>query len=589
MLFSRSRPNPEKVAAMLRAAEVASAVTAAQQQSGRAVPRTNVVEIKKPAIAQMPLIRDIKDVPEGRYVPLPEVDIPERFREVFAFLSNGHESGILLTAVDVLGTHPQFEVERRLKDYGISKIDVKQATREIIKSIHERHQGTEVEKATKVEEIAWQITDDAVQKGASDIHIECLDSYARVWYRIFGERIEQPGLASQTASEVCRVLYGVHGDEDSKGIAWNQKIVQNTVINRRTVYGKECQLRFSSSPRHPSGNFHAVMRALVMDEKSIRPLEQVGYTDAQVAVIEEMLMGGRGMVVLVGPTNSGKSSALQSAIERIYDMRGRSIKVLTAEDPVEYIIPDAVQMSAQEGKEGADFEALVGGMLRQDPDVVMVGEIRDGKSAEHVKHLVLAGRKLLTTLHVYEVLAVYARLREMGVPDSVLYMENFISGVICQRLVPHICPNCSVPIDEAFDKGDVRHDTYERVRRVTTAMDDVCVRGHGCKECNHVGLIGRTPCAELLVPDTAFLAYMARGDLAGARQYWTSHAKHLNIDGMGVTMIAHAIHKIKKGMVDPRDVEALIGRIAVDTVSVPTGGGSRVAPLIAQDFTVVSA
>jgi general secretion pathway protein E len=588
MFFNRTRPSVDALAAMLKG-DVAQSPTQAQEPRGS---HLRILDTKVPAAAtpvQPPLIEDIKDVPQGRYAAFESLGIPRSFSECFAVLLIGETAAVLLTAAEAIGSHPQFELQRRLQvEKGIATVTLRQASREIIKTVHDAHVSIKITKNTRIEDAGWEIVEDAVAKTASDIHIETRGSYAQVFFRIFGERVEQPSIAATTATEICNVLYGVHADSDNKGISWDMKTVKDTVIGYTTKAGKSVQLRFSSAPIHPSGNFHAVIRLLVMDETTIRPVEDVGYTPGMVAAIEEMLLGSQGMVILVGPTNSGKSTSMQSFIERIYQMRGRSIKVLTVEDPVEYVMRDACQMSVPEsrkgledGQSGSMFSTFLRGTLRQDPDVVMVGEIRDSDGAEHVKNLVLAGRKLLTTLHVYEVPAVFARLREIGVPESVLYMDGFVSGVVCQRLVPLLCPHCSIPVADALAGDRIWRATYDRVSRVADlTSDDVRVRGDGCQTCNYMGIIGRTPCAEVLVPDSTFLDLMAEGRTNEARKYWASSSPSLNVDGFGVSMIAHAIQKMRQGLIDPAHIETHIGRLLPDTAP----SGSVPAPALGTEF-----
>ncbi len=586
MLFSRSRPSAIALATLVQDAAQAPELS-------KRTPQLRALDLRKtgtPAsTAPQPTILEIRNVPEGSYLQFDAVGIPPTFSESFALIASSDGAMVILVATDAAGTHPQFELQRRLHlERNIATISLRQASREIIRSLHDAHVVKKVAASTKVEEIAWSIIEEAVNKHASDIHIETRGAYAQVFYRVFGERVEQPSISAITATEICGVLYRVHADGDNKAVDWDPKIVCNTVIERRTESDKHVQLRFSSAPIHPSGNFHAVIRILVMDAETLRPIEDIGYTAAQVDAIEEMLLGSQGMVVLVGPTNSGKSTSMQSFIERIYQLRGRSISVLTVEDPVEYILPDACQMGVPQGRKGLEddktgsiFGTFLKATLRQDPDVGMVGEIRDSESAESVKNLVLAGRKLLTTLHVYEVTAIFARLREIGVPDSVLYMEGFISGVICQRLVPILCAHCSIPVNEAMDLGRIRPATYERVTRVADLeTDDVRVRGDGCKHCDYTGIVGRTLCAEVLVPDPLFLNLMAKGDAALAKRYWATSSPALNIDGFGITMIAHAIQKMRQGLIDPSQIETHIGRLTVDVWSGPTSGTSGIETIL---------
>jgi type II secretory ATPase GspE/PulE/Tfp pilus assembly ATPase PilB-like protein len=276
-------------------------------------------------------------------------------------------------------------------------------------------------------------------------------------------------------------------------------------------------------------------------------------------------------VLLAGPTNSGKSTSLQSFIERIVEHRGRNIKVITVERPVEYLIPHACQMGVPDARRdlmnrhnGSVFTTLVAATLRQDPDVVMVGEVNDTDSAQNIKQLVLSGRKTLSTLHVYDALSVFTRLRELGVPSSVLLMKGFISGVVFQRLVPQLCSHCSEPLLGAFQAGRVRLGTYERVRACADlSLHHVRVRGAGCDACDHLSIMGRTVCAEVLLPDETLLEHLAKGQLAAARAHWQEQ-RRCRIQGLGVSALSHAIAKMRLGLLDPRDIERSMGPLVLE-------------------------
>ena len=582
MMFSRTAPSLAKLKGLLTGEG-----RQAKTEERRTAPAVRVLDTK-PRAARVEVIRDVKEVPQGRYLQFSSVNIPFGFNEGFALLGVGDKSALLLVADDAVDSHLQFDLLRRVNEAGFKSVDRRAASREVIKSIHESHQKAETGEQTDVEVAAWEIVEAAVDAKASDIHIETRESFAQVFYRINGRRVEQPSIAMTTATDICNVLYSVHADGDNKGVAWDEKTVKNTVIEHETDAGTKVQLRFSSAPIHPTGNFHAVIRLLVMDGRAVREIEDFGYTDVQTAYMDEMLIGSQGLVVLTGPTNSGKSTTMQALIARIYEMRGPSIKVLTIEDPVEYIMPRACQSGIPHGRKGLEdegsgsiFNTFLKASLRQDPDVQMIGEIRDNESADSVKNLALTGRKVLSTLHVNKADMVFSRLREIGVPDSVLFMDGFINGVICQRLVPVLCPDCSIPIAEAHALGRVREKTYQRVLRVADLeVDNVRSCGDGCEHCEGTGIIDRTLCAEVLVPDETYLAYMAEGDLRGARQHWLSIAGDLDIEGYGVSMVAHAIQKMKDGLLDPMHVEMNVGKLTV----AGSGANSYAAPAPMSDL-----
>ena len=338
-------------------------------------------------------------------------------------------------------------------------------------------------------------------------------------------------------------------------------------IEHRTSDGLHMQLRFSSAPIFPSGNFHIVVRLLTMSATD-RQLSDLGYTPGQLETLEAITSDLSGMVLLCGPTNSGKSTTLQALMKRIHSRMGESIKMISVEDPVEYVIPGACQIGVSRRRKtlvdertGSAFTTFLRGTLRQDPDVVMVGEIRDLDSAAVVKDLVLAGRKLLTTLHTYSATWAFVRLRELGVPMELLTMPGFVSGVVYQRLVPVLCPQCAVSLYGEHARQRLSPATLVRALSVCdTRKHPARVRGTGCPHCGHTGIAGRTLCAEFVIPDRHMLGLIAQQRLLEAEQYWMDR-KHLDVDGLGVTALAHGIQKLRQGLVDPADLESNVGLI----------------------------
>jgi general secretion pathway protein E len=526
----------------------------------------------KPTPSPQPIsVREMRDVPQGEYLHFEAHDIEVSFKAHFAVIKTADTHATLLVHETQKGTHAQFELRRRVLALGVTVLTVRESSLEIIKSIHAAHEAAPELEDTQVESKAWGIINAAITKKASDLHIETRGAYARVYFRIFGERMEQPSISSKSAMDMCNVLYGVHADSDNKGITWDEKSVKDAVIEHRTEEGQHVQLRLSSAPIHPSGNFHVVIRLLVMDARTRRPIEEMGYTLQQAQCIEEMLVGAQGAVLLVGPTNSGKSTSLQSFIERIFEHRGRAIKVITVERPVEYLIPQACQMGVPEARrdlrdrsDGSIFTTFVAATLRQDPDVVMVGEVNDQDSAQNIKQLVLSGRKTLSTLHVYEALSVFTRLRELGVPSSVLLMKGFIAGVVFQRLVPQLCPLCALPLEVAFKRGRVPVPLWERVNACANLLlHPVRVRGPGCEGCDGLSIVGRTVCAEVLLPDDRLLDLLLQGELSAARAHWQGQSR-CRIPGLGVGALSHAIFKMRLGELDPIDIERWMGPLALE-------------------------
>jgi general secretion pathway protein E len=520
------------------------------------------------------VVGDLTRLPPGRYLPFAEFPgqaLPPNYEAAFALLAPRTGAVVLLRTPEQVGGRIDFEIGARCARAGLP-IDARLAvTQEIVKALHAVHYGNRTgagSARSEIERTAFGLVEAAALQDASDIHLETRGPVARVFFRIHGERFEQPNLATATAMAILRVLYNVHADRQNTGTNWDPYAVQDTAVEHQLQSGQRVQLRFNSAPIYPAPNVQGTLRLLRMDgNAAIRDLDAAGYSPEMVRAIDDMLIGSSGLVLLVGPTNSGKSTSLQAFVQRIYQRRGPQIKVVTIEDPVEYVIGRACQMGIPRGKLAPEaiariYRELLGSTLRQDPDVALVGEIRSREQAEPVRDLVLAGRKILSTLHAYEALAVFPRLREIGVPDSLLTRPGFISGVIYQRLVPLLCPHCAIAAEAAATQGTLAADTWQRLLQAIghgSSQDVRCRSRSGCSECNFTGIVGRTPCAELLVPDEAFLRLMRAGDETAARRHW--HRTGIDTGGAGVRALAHALAKMRQGLIDPADVEIQVGKL----------------------------
>lgn len=535
-------------------------------------------EVSQPMAApDQTLIADINKVPPGRYIPLANLHCQGPVEWHFALIEIAPQSLIMLVTPEQENGHMRFDLRKRVTEQGYVMSKQILASKELIRAFHARHapKSTAANEQTDLQVYAEALIAQAFDAGASDIHIETRElTYAKVFFRIHGKRMPQSDIAYDTASAMGSTLYTVEADSSSKGTNWSKDLICDGAIEKVMKNGSRIQVRFHSAPIHPAGNFHIVMRILRMDAEASQPVENIGYAEKMVQALEEIIIGAQGLVILVGPTNSGKSTTLQSLIRRIYQRRGENTKIITVEDPVEYTIANACQMGVSKGRKdllddgkGSVFEKYLAASLRADPDVLMVGEVRTNETASMVKDMVLAGRKILTTIHAYEALAVFPRLRELGVPESVLYMDGFISGVVYQRLVPVLCPHCSLSFQEGVSRNLVHQALKERVDMVCDhEIHNVRVASpDGCEHCGGKGIIGRTICAEIMVPDRQLLHTIRGGDPVEIQRAWEDASPHA-LEDLGVTAMAHAIYKMRKGMLDPNDVEAQIGRIRIGRV-----------------------
>jgi type IV pilus assembly protein PilB len=262
----------------------------------------------------------------------------------------------------------------------------------------------------------------------------------------------------------------------------------------------------------PSSSGESIVLRLLGQEKSILQLDKLGFRpDAQVA-IKEAISKPHGMILTSGPTGSGKSSTLYALL---MELKKPGIKIITLEDPVEYKIPGIEQSQVQPDK-GYTFADGLRASLRQDPDILMVGEIRDLETAEIAVQAALTGHLLLSTIHANTAPAVYARLLEIGVKPFLL--SGSINLIMAQRLVRKVCPYCAQkyqPTPEIWQnvvttlapiKAQLPPELINKLNSVSPEL----VHGAGCDKCNKSGFIGRQVIVEILVPNDTVETLIAK-------------------------------------------------------------------------------
>ncbi len=326
----------------------------------------------------------------------------------------------------------------------------------------------------------------AVEQRASDIHIEPFENELKVRYRIDGvlHDIEQPP-RRQTAAIVSRVKIMA-----KLNIA-ERRLPQDGRIKLRTM-GKEIDLRVSTLPTLYGES--VVLR--ILDRSSIvLDLEQLGFPLDTLGDFEKLIVRPYGMILVTGPTGSGKTTTLYGALEKI---NSPDKKIITIEDPVEYQVSGVNQIHVKPSI-GLTFASGLRSIVRQDPDVIMVGEIRDPETAAIAVQAALTGHLVFSTLHTNDAAGAVSRLLEMGVEDYLL--ASSLLGVLAQRLVRKLCARCREPLpaEEALlGIGDVTSATAARFAS-SQDMGASVYRAVGCEECSGTGYRGRSGIYELLL------------------------------------------------------------------------------------------
>jgi type II secretory ATPase GspE/PulE/Tfp pilus assembly ATPase PilB-like protein len=319
---------------------------------------------------------------------------------------------------------------------------------------------------------------DAVKRGASDIHFEPEYAFLRIRYRIDG------------VLETVRSLHKTY----MAGITVRVKVVSamNIAETRApqdgrlslTLNGRPIDFRVSTQPTIYGENI--VLRVLDR-EKSIISLDRMNLTTDALERINLMLARPEGILIVTGPTGSGKTTTLYSLLAQVND---ETVNIMTLEDPVEYPLTLMRQTSVGEVAR-MDFADGIRSIMRQDPDIILVGEVRDKETAEMAFRAAMTGHQVFTTLHTNSALGAFPRLLDIGVQPDI--MAGNIIGIIAQRLVRNLCAHCK----EAYVPSK------EERALLGTAGEAVSYlhRSVGCKQCENKGFKGRTAIMEILVMD----------------------------------------------------------------------------------------
>ena len=318
----------------------------------------------------------------------------------------------------------------------------------------------------------------AVEEGASDIHIEPDDNTMRVRFRIdgvLGNRMSPPW--RMNAAIASRVKIMAHLDISER------RVPQDGEISVR-VNGRPIDLRVSTLP----GKFGEKIVMRVVDSSGSRlSLQQLGFRPKMLDGFQQVIDQPYGIALVTGPTGSGKSTTLYSVLNT-FDRT--TINVSTVEDPVESNI-EGVHQAQINSKAGFTFASALRSLLRQDPDVIMVGEIRDSETAQIAVQAALTGHVVLSTLHTNDAPSAITRLGNLGVENFLIAAS--LRGVLAQRLVRRVCRHCATPceLDEA----------QKRSMGLYAFQDGTPMKGAGCRKCRDTGLSGRLGIYELMVPD----------------------------------------------------------------------------------------
>jgi len=355
---------------------------------------------------------------------------------------------------------------------------------------------------------------EAVRKQASDIHIEPFEKRLAVRYRVDGvmqKLLEPPRAIAPLVISRLKVMAKLDIAE--------RRLPQDGRISLR-VAGRPVDVRVSTLP---SGHGERVVLRLLDKQAGRLDLEHLGMPDSSLEALQKSLSLSHGIILVTGPTGSGKTTTLYAALARLNTSR---FSILTVEDPIEYYI-DGIGQTQVNNKVELDFARGLRAILRQDPDIVMVGEIRDVETAEIAVQASLTGHLVLSTLHTNTAVGAVTRLRDMGIEPFLL--SSSLVGLVAQRLVRLLCPNCKK--EHAPTAAELK-----TLKATAGDMSTICVP-HGCDQCSHTGYQGRQGIYEVVQVDDNMRTMIHDGESEhDIEAYARTQSPGITEDGMRLVM-----------------------------------------------------
>ena len=369
---------------------------------------------------------------------------------------------------------------------------------------------------------------DAVKRGVSDIHFEPEFAFLRIRYRIDGVLKQVRSLHKSYWPGVAVRLKVISGMDIAE-----TRSPQDGRLNMN-LCGRPIDFRVST---HPTIHGENIVLRVLDREKSIIPLERMGLRADTLAQLQLMMTRPEGILIVTGPTGSGKTTTLYSLLSHLND---ETVNIMTLEDPVEYPVTMMRQTSVAEVNK-VDFANGIRSIMRQDPDIILVGEIRDADTATMAFRAAMTGHQVFSTLHTNSALGAFPRLADIGISPDI--MAGNIIGIIAQRLVRVLCPQCKEPSKPSDDE--------RKILGVKTNEAIQIYKPKGCKRCSQTGYRGRMAILELLRIDAELDSLIAR------RAHFDDLRKVANDKGF-ITLADDGIRRILEGYTSIGEVMRVI-------------------------------
>lgn len=387
----------------------------------------------------------------------------------------------------------------------------------------------------------------AIQRHSSDIHLEPEESGVMVRYRIDGV-LQNDSLIPRTLALPLAARIKIMARLD---IA--DRLRPQDGRARVTIASGHVDLRISTLP---AALGEKVVIRILDARQTVLALDALGLSSDEAHRIETLLEAREGLVCVTGPTGSGKTTTLYSIVRHI---QRRGVNIVTVEDPVEYRLQGIVQVQVND-KTGLTFPAALRSILRQDPDVILIGEVRDRETAQMAVQAALTGHLVLTTLHTIDAASAIIRLADVGI--AAYKIAAALKGVVAQRLIRRLCSRCRAP-EAATLPVSIRN----------VVADAATFRGVGCSECSHTGFRGRLAIAEVLVCDSEIERCISAGD---PTQRIDEFARANGMHSLWESAVAH----VRRGATS---VDELLRVVEVPSGTLQAPAATRIADAVVPD------
>lgn len=438
------------------------------------------------------------------------------------------------------------------------------------------------------------ILEKAVEAGANDIHIEAVNNRTRIEFRVDGALRVWETWTLREGEQILSSIYSHSIGQSGSTANWQEPQAamltadakgREIITLPKGVISVRCQwVPLSNEGRYLDMRLQYDSAHLFGENFVMADVDSLGFSQEQLKVIQSMRSIPGGIRVFSGPVNQGKTTTLRVCLNRRMAETNMQVNCLMIEDPPEGGVIGARQIgvsaSIKDEQREKTFVEIMRCALRLDPDIVMLGEVRDLQTAKFAFRLGLTGRQVYTTTHVYSALAIPKRLRDIGIEPYIIYDQHLLRGLVCQRLLRCVCTSCRVPLAQAVQEmGPLYKDLARRVRGGLALMDTRRNRANvgkpvmdhlvepdlrnvyvanpnGCPNC-YKGRQGRTICAEVIETDGHLMTLLQDNRMEDAENYWLSPTG-LN----GITMLWHGLEKVRRGEVSPDDAEFELGPFA---------------------------